>query len=266
MPDVYDQDDNAAAKPVQPNSAERTPTDHFLCETKEDTLLGLLQNSKLDEAQLCLLLGRKELSTNFLEQLTKDDLWRRSYRVRRGVAFHPHAPQTLGLSLVRELYTADIVQLSILVSGAPALRNLAEELVLMRLPQLPTALKMILARQGSPRVAGALLVDGSPETLSIVLDGSRLNEGQILRALARISIPDRVVKAIAEHSRWSKIYSIRLALLKNSKTPLSRVLVFLPGISTNDLRLLVDSSLIPPTFLPHARRALANRTSGPAWH
>jgi hypothetical protein len=234
----------------------------LLHEVREDILLGLLENPRLNEGHLCLLLARMDLSTVLLNEIARHDEWRQSYRVRRSLAFHPHVSQTLGLQLVRELFVTDLAQLVFAPSGAPVLRRLAEELVLIKLAQLPSSQKIILARRGSPRIAGALLADGSPETLPVVLESPLLNEGQVLRVLARIAVPDRVVKAIALHARWSNIYSIRLALLRTSKTPLARVLAFLPGISTSDLQALIQSSAVPSMFLPHVRRALANRPQG----
>jgi hypothetical protein len=51
--------------------------------------------------------------------------------------------------VVRKLFVTDLVQLTMAPSAAPALKQLAEELVLARLPQLPSAQKMVLARRGS---------------------------------------------------------------------------------------------------------------------
>lgn len=161
--------------------------------------------------------------------------------------------------MVRELYLTDLVQLSFLPSAAPELRNLAEELILARLPQLPPAQKLTLARRGPPRIAGALLADGQPEVVPVVLDSPFLNEGHVLKALSRVALSGRVVAAIADHQRWSHLYSVRLALLHNSQTPLARVLSFLPSISVTDLRVLSESSTTPSNLRPHLRRELATR-------
>jgi hypothetical protein len=228
-------------------------------EHREDVLCGLLENPYFEELHLCLLLGRAELSTALLEEIAKHKEWMTSYRVKRALAFHHNLPQTLGLRLVRELYAADLVALSFSPSGNPALRHLAEELVLARLPQLPSAQKITLARRGSPRVIGALLIDGSPESLSTVLDSPLLNEGHVLKALARVALPVRIVTAIADHAKWSHIYSVRLALLRNSQTPVARVLAFLPSITTTDLKILGQSSSVPSRLGPHIRREFANR-------
>jgi hypothetical protein len=226
---------------------------------REDVLHGLLENPKLQESHLCLLLGRKDLSTVFLEKLSERREWMASYRVRRALVFHPNVPRLLGQRLVRELYTPDLVLLTFSPSGHPALRHLAEELVLARLRQLPPSEKIRLARRGSARIQGALLMDGQHEVLSTVLDSPLLNEGHVLRALSRLTLPAPVVAAIAAHGRWSNIYPVRLALLRNAQTPLARVLAFLPSISVADLRMLNQSTSTPSSFQPHIRREIANR-------
>lgn len=159
------------------------------------------------------------------------------------------------------------MQLALLPSGAPVVKHLAEELILARLPQLPPAQKMILARRGLARITGALLADGQPEILSIVLESPFLNEGQVLRVLSKITVPARVVAAIADSGRWSEHYSVRLALIRNPQAPLARILSFLPSISTADLRILAESTSVAASVRPHIRRELANhmrRGAGPA--
>jgi hypothetical protein len=237
--------------------AEQIPA--LVHEHREDILRALLENPHFEELHLCLLLGRVDLSTILLEEIASRSQWVTSYRVKRALAFHHNIPQALGLGLVRELYAPDLVALSFSPSGNPALRHLAEELVLARLPQLPPAQKMTLARRGSPRIVGALLTDGSPEALPTVLDSPLLNEGHVLKALARVALPVRIVTAIAEHAKWSHIYSVRLALLRNSQAPMARVLTFLPSITTTDLKILSQSSSVPSRLVPHVRRELANR-------
>lgn len=231
----------------------------LLHDARIEVILGLLDNPRFDENHLCLLLGRMDLPAALVEQIASREQWLTSYRVRRSLAYHPHVPLALGLRLVRELFVVDLVQLVLLPSAAPPVKHLAEELILARLPQLPSAQKMILARRGSVRITGALLADGQPEILSIVLESPFLNEGQVLKALSKIAIPARVVAAIAESGRWSQHYSVRLALLRNPQTPLARAISFLPSISATDLRILAESSSsVPASLRPHIRRELAN--------
>jgi hypothetical protein len=262
---ALDKRDKKAVSPDAPdakNSADQSSRDEvsvLVHEGREDVLVQLLDDPRFDQQHLCLMLSRKELSTAFLEQVASQERWLRNYAVRRALAFHPHLSQTVGLRLVRELYVTDLVQLTLAPSGAPALKHFAEELVLARLPQLPPAQKMILARRGTTRIAGALLADGQPEVVATVLESPFLNEGQVLRVLSRINVPARVITAIASNGRWTQHYSVRLALVRNPQTPLATVLSFLPSIATPDLQILAQSSSVPSNVRPHLRRELANR-------
>ncbi len=243
-------------------AARRAPVEQIpalVHEHREDVIRGLLENPLFEEIHLCLLLGRPDLTSVLLEDIARRQEWRASYRIKRALAFHHNVPQTIGLTLVRELYANDLVQLSFAPSANPALRHLAEELVLVRLAQLPPAQKVTLARRGSPRIVGALLTEGGTEVLPTVLDSPLLNEGHVLKALARVALPARIVTAIAHHAKWSHIYSVQLALVRNTQAPMARVVSFLPNISTTDLKILSQSNSVPSRLLPYIRRELANR-------
>jgi hypothetical protein len=231
----------------------------LLHDVREDVLFGLLDNARFNERHVCLLLERRDLSTALLEQIAGRQHWMHSYRVRRGLAFHARVPLVLGLRLVRELHVADLVELTLAPSGAPAVRHVAEELVLSRVAQMPPSQKIKLARRGSGRIIGSLLADGGLDVLPAVLDSPFLNEGHVLRALTRLTLPAPVVAAIAGHGRWSHVHSVRLALLRHPQAPLSQVLAFLPSIATADLRVLCESSAVPSHLRPHIRRELSQR-------
>jgi hypothetical protein len=228
-------------------------------ETRQEILHGLLENPLFQEQDLRLLLGRRDLSAALLEKIAGRGEWMKSYRVRCALAFHPRVPQALGFALVRQLYLSDLVRLTCSPSGQPALRRMAEERVLLRLRQLPVAEKMALARRGPARIQGALLTDGNQEVLPTVLNNPLLNEGHVLQALSRIALPGGVVAAIANHGRWSNVYAVRLALLRNPQTALPQVLALLPTLSVTDLRILGRSTSVPAVFQPYIRRELSNR-------
>src|SRR5258708_13192145 len=134
-----------------------------------DVLLALLDNPALDETHVCLLLERKTLPGEILEELAQRKPLMKSYRVKRSLAFHPHTPRLISLRLLRDLYLMDLVQVAILPGVSAELKRSAEDQLLARLPQLPLGQKITLARRGPARVAGALLARGHPRGFSIVL-------------------------------------------------------------------------------------------------
>jgi len=222
-------------------------------------LLALLDNPALEEAHLCLLLERKDLPAEVLEEVGRRKPLLKSYRVKRSLCFHPRAPRLVTLRLLRDLYLMDLVRLA-LSPGVPAeLKRNAEEQLLARLPQIPLGQKITLARRGPARVAGSLLAEGHPQVLAVVLDNPYLTEAQVLKVLSRARLPAGVVPAIVRHRKWSLSYNIRLALLRQPSAPLATILSFLPHLTVSDLRELAAPGVVPETLRRYVQAEVQRR-------
>ena len=224
-----------------------------------DVLLAYLDNPALDEAHVCLLLERKDLRAEFLEEVARRKPLLKSYRIKRALAFHPRTPRLVSLRLLRDLYLMDLVQVAILPGVSSELKRNAEEQLLARLPQLPLGQKITLARRGPARVAGALLAEGHAQVVPIVLDNPYMTEAQILRALAREKLPLPVVPAIIQHRKWSTTYNIRLALVRNAAAPLATVLAYLPELAVSDLRELAAPGIVPENLRKYLQAEVQRR-------
>src|SRR5207237_974738 len=117
-----------------------------------DVLLALLDNPALDETQVCLLLERKDLPGEILEEIARRKALLKSYRVKKALAFHPRTARLVSLRLLRDLYLMDLVQVAILPGVSAELKRNAEEQLIARLPQLPLGQKITLARRGPARL------------------------------------------------------------------------------------------------------------------
>ncbi len=226
-----------------------------------ETLLALAGNPALDETQLCLMLERKNLPGEVLEEVARRKALTKSYRVKRALAFHPRSPRLVGLRLLRDLYLMDLVQLTFLPAVSVELKLNAEEQLLARLPQLPLGQKITLARRGPARLAGSLVAEGHPRLLSVALDNPRLTEAQILKALAREKTPAAVPLAIARHRKWSELYNVRLALVRHPLSPLASVLGYLPQLTVSDLRELASPGIVPEALRKYLQAEVARRIS-----
>jgi hypothetical protein len=238
-------------------SAEEIPG--LLHDNDPRVLAALLENPQLDESHLCVLLERKDLPEETLDAIACRKDWLRSHRLRRALVFHVNAPRLAAMRVARELYLMDLVHLSLRPTSTGELRRLADELILARVPQLPLGQKLALARRASGRVAGSLLAEGHAEIISAALENAFLTEAQVLKVLARETVRERVVAAIARHRRWSQLYNVRLALLRSSKTPVEPLLSFLPDLSQPDLEDLAASSALLESFRPYLLAELARR-------
>ena len=226
---------------------------------KPAVLLALLENPTFEETNLCLLLARKDLPSEVLEEIGSRKPLLRSYAVKRALLFHPRAPRLVCLRLLRDLYLMDLVQFALSPAVSPELKRYAEEQLLARLPQLPLGQKITLARRGPARVAGALLAEGHAQVLPVALDNPYLTEAQVLKVLAREKVSLSVVQALAAHRKWSHAYNVRLALVRNHSAPLATVLAFLPELTVNDLRELAAPGIVPANLRNYLQAEVQRR-------
>ena len=198
----------------------------------------------MDETHLCLLLDRKDLPVEILEEVARRKPLLKNYRVKRALAFHPRTPRLASLRLVRDLYPMDLVQLALLPGTPAELKRIAEDQLVGRLPRLPLGQKIALARRGPARVAGPLLAEGGSQILSVVLDNPHLTEAQVLKVLSRERVHPEVVYSIIHHRKWSCTYNVRLALVRHPASTLSSILAYLPELTVSDLRELASPGLV----------------------
>jgi hypothetical protein len=232
-------------------------------------LLALLDNPALNEPLLCLLLDRKDIPGEILEEVARRKPLLKSYQVRRALVFHPRTSRLSGLRLIRDLYLMDLVQLALLPASPAEIKRSAEDQLLARLPQLPLGQKITLARRGPARVAGALLTEGHVQTLAVVLDNPYLTEAQVLKALSREKLSPDVIRAIAQHRKWSAAYNVRLALVRHPASTLSSVLACLPELTVSDLRELAAPGIVPESlrkYLDAEIHRRAHASDKPASH
>jgi len=224
-----------------------------------EVLLALLDNPLLEETQLCILLERKNLPGEILEEVARRKPLLKSYRVKKALAFHPRTPRLVTLRLLRDLYLMDVVQLTLLPGIPTELKRNAEDQLTSRLPQLPLGQKITLARRGPARLAGALLAEGHAQIMTIVLDNAYLTEAQVLKVLSRENIPPGVVRAISQHRKWSISYNVRLALVRHPLSPLATVLAYLPELTVSDLNDLASPGIVSESLRKYLQAEVRRR-------
>ncbi len=231
----------------------------LVASASEEVLRSLIDNPAFDETHVCLLLERKDLSGLLLEEISKRKTWRANYRVRLGLAAHPHTPRLIAMRLMRELHLMDLVRISLLPTSSLELRRIADERVLAQLPQLPLGQKLMLARRGSTRIAAGLVADGPEQVARVALDNSFLTESQLLKTLAKHALPERIVEVVARHEKWSKLVNIRVALLRHPHVPAEIVPALVPGLPRHEMEDLIQLSRLPKSVRVQLREELSQK-------
>jgi hypothetical protein len=226
-----------------------------------DVLRTLVNDPALNEEQAALLLNRKDLAGELIEELAQRKALLKNYAVKKSLVLHPHTPRLISLRLLRDLYLMDLVQLTLTPGALAELKRNAEAQLIARLPQLPLGQKITLARRGPGRVAGELLAEGHPQILTIVLDNSNLNEAHVLKALAKVKLAPRVAEAVARHPKWSATYNVRLALVRQPAATLSTILAFLPELTVSDLKELTAPGIVAENLRRYLQAEIQRRIS-----
>jgi len=250
-------EEHAGAQAIR--ASAREDISKQLLSGSEDIVRSLIDNPHFNESNVCALLERKDLTGALLEDIANRKTWVASYRVRRALAAHPHTPRLVAVRLLRDLHLMDLLRISSLPSSSGELRRLAEERVLVQLPQLPMGQRLMLARRASARIAAGLILQGPEQVARVALDSAFLNESQLLKTLAKQSLPAQTVAAVARHAKWSKQVNVRLALLRHAHTTVECVAAFVPDLPRREIEDLLGLPSLPGSIRARLRGELARR-------
>jgi hypothetical protein len=181
------------------------------------------ENSATDgisEDAALVLLKDCGVSAESLVLLARTPLAAKSRKVKLGLVQHIRTPRHVSISLLRRMFTFDLVQVTLTPSIAADIQRAAEEQLLVRLESLPLGQKITLARRSSGRVAAELLRDSEARVISPALDNPKLTEVLIARAISKPGAPELLFSLVSGHDKWSQRREIQIALLRSEKTPL----------------------------------------------
>jgi hypothetical protein len=140
------------------------------------------------------------------------------------------------------------MRFALLPGVAADLKHAADDLLVTRLASITLGERLTLARRASGTVAAALLLDSEERVWQTALENPRLTPGPVIRSLRRANVPSRLVEALCRHSKWSPRPEIRMALLRNEKTPMGRALEFAATLPAAQVRDILHSSRLPETI------------------
>ena len=197
----------------------------------------------------------RNLPSEVIEQISRNAVAMKSRKVRVALAAHPRAPRRIALRLIRELYTFDLMQFSLIPAVAADLKRVSDEILVSRLASITLGERMALARRSSAMVAAALLLDKESRVWQTALENPRVTEAAIVKALLRPAATPAFVKAVCHHAKWSVRPEIRMALLRNEYTPMARALEFARRLPPAQLRDILHASRLPEKIKSYLRKA-----------
>ena len=204
-------------------------------------LKTLLKNPQLNEDHLLALLKRRDLSEELISAIYNKHKQMLSHRMVLALVKNPAAPGTLIRNLLPLLRLFELADLCNLPGSTPDQKLAAERVIRQRLPTAPLGNKITLARRGTAVIVGELLKGGQPQLFEVCLSNSHLKEAAIYQFLRGAAASAETISMVARHNRWKQRPNLRLAILKNPKTPEIWFTLWLPKLHRHLLQQLIAS-------------------------
>jgi hypothetical protein len=218
----------------------------ILLDPEIQVLRSTLKNQSLNEDHLLALLKRRDLTEDLLKAIYQLDIAKGSHRLKLALVKNPSIPGPISLALLPHLHLFELVDLCLIPGVTPDQKLGAERAIIQRLPTTELGNKMTLARRATATVVGEILKAGEPRLVEICLSSPRLREVAILQFINGATSSAETISIIARNPKWKLRPNLRLAILKNRRTPAIWFTLFLPQLRTADVRNLLLSKRLNP--------------------
>lgn len=215
--------------------------EHAVHSSDPETIKAAVADPRLTENLALALISHHDLPADLLEQLSKKNV-AGGRKVKLALIAHLNTPRYVSVTLLRRLFTFDLMQVSLTPVVPADLKIAADQMLLDRLSTIPSGAKFSLARRSSGHVAAALLLDPENRIRQAALNNARLTEALVIKAITGRKATAALVRAVCDHPQWSVRRDVRTALICNAKTPPSRTLEYVRGFPPSYVRGLLRKS------------------------
>jgi len=113
--------------------------------------------------------------------------------------------------------------------------------------------KTRLAVTGDSEARRILIRDPHREIQTAVLQNPRVTSSEIVAIAHARDVHEEVLKQIAAKREWNRLYPVRLALVKNPRTPLAIAIRLVSTLFSQDLKIIARSKSVSRAVVHAAR-------------
>lgn len=224
---------------------------NLLRDSRPDVFLSAVYNKNLTEDMAVYIAKNRNTASEILGMLAADIRFKGSYKLKIAICNNPRTPQNITLSLIKFLRIFDLADITRKNNIPIAIRQKTEHSIMEKISSLPSGVKIALARRASQNIIIYLLKKGDKKLIHACLESPLLTEELLFRLISNVMPNPLLIRAVAEHSKWSLRYRVRYALVRNYYTPMSYVIKFVNSLKTTDLRELYLDSSLPLSTKPY---------------
>ncbi|MBZ4660331.1 MAG: hypothetical protein JG766_2254 [Desulfacinum sp.] len=129
----------------------------------------------------------------------------------------------------------------------------------VQIQQMTVPERIRLAMFGAKEVRTLLMQDSNRVVQLAVLDNPKVTPSEVASYANSRSVTEEVLRKIAANREWIKLYPIRLALVKNPKTPVGIAVKLVNTLLPQDLKILSKSKAVSSVVVQAAKRKLSQK-------
>ena len=252
-------DQNLSLRLHQALTADKDELFTLLVGRSVEVLRAALRNPALDEHHLLAMLKQRGLPEEIFSTIYAARRLSDNNQIKFALVINPDTPTHIAATLLAQLNIFDLIKICQITGVSPDLRQSAERNIIQRLPAQPLGNKLTLARRGTAAVVEALLREGVPQLVEACLDNPHLKEGSVHQFITGPTSSAETISIIARNGRWKDRPNIRLAILKNPRTPVIWFTLLLPGLPQSVVKELLSAPRLTFTQKELVRQALGSR-------
>lgn len=240
-------------------SASGDALTRYVLEAPAHELLSALQNPNLEEKHLLLILRRRDLPASVVVAVSERPEWMAQYLVKAAIVAHHNTPKTLASSLVKFLFWRDLAKLVARSDIDSMVRKLSEVNLRDRIGQISLGEKVALARMAPREVLKALRSEANERVMAALLDNPRCTDDDVLFIANSAKTSPKILELLGKAERWMVRQTLRVAVIRNPRTPTRTSYALLAGLNDSTLRGLLDTPGLSPVIRQAAERMLGER-------
>jgi hypothetical protein len=130
-----------------------------------------------------------------------------------------------------------------------------------RVMKMNIAEKIKLATKGNKEARGLLIRDSNKLVCTAVIRSPRITDGEVLMQANSRTCNEEVLRIIFGNREWTKMYQVKLALVKNPKTPAAVSMRFLNTLRETEVRDLARNKNVPSTIQMQAKKMMDKKNA-----
>lgn len=121
--------------------------------------------------------------------------------------------------------------------------------------------KIRLATRGNKEARTLLLRDSNKLVCTAAIRSPRITDGEIMLCANNRAVNDDVLRVIYNNREWTKDYRVKLALVKNPKTPMALAFRFLSSLRDSDVKELARDRNVPSGVAQQAKKMVEKKAA-----